>query len=77
MKTPLHVLGEYNGTKSELYEINTKSLGLVLAHFAFIIIILVHVVNINQYKYMQKAGKPENDAGFLKVIVIAAVHVAS
>ena len=25
-------------------------------------------------KYMQKAGEPENDAGFL---IIAAVHVAS
>ena len=26
---------------------------------------------------MQKAGEPENDAGFLKVIVFAAVHVPS
>ena len=51
----------------------------VSAHFALIIIIVVHVVKhqtvIN--KYMQKAGEPENDAGFLKVIIIAAVHVAS
>ena len=28
-------------------------------------------------KYMQKAGEPENDAGFLQVIIIAAVHVYS
>ena len=32
-------------------------------------------ISIN--KYIQKAGEPENDAGFLKVIIIAAVHVAS
>ena len=45
------------------------------------IIIAVHVVKhqsvINKYRYMQKAGEPENDAGFHKVIVISAVHVAS
>ena len=28
---------------------------------------IVHVVKIDQlYKYMQKVGEPENDAGFLK-----------
>ena len=32
---------------------------------------------VNKYMYMQKAGEPENDAGFLKVIIIAAVCVAS
>ena len=43
-------------------------------HFsAFFIIIVVHVV-ISNNKYMQKAGESENDAEFLKVIV---VHVAS
>ena len=36
------------------------------------IIIVVHVVK-HRNKYMHKAGEPENDAGFLKVI---AVHVA-
>ena len=44
LKTSLHVLGEHNGTKTELYRTNTKSQGLVPAHFALIIIIVVHVV---------------------------------
>ena len=45
------------------------------------LIIVVHVVKHQSVinKYMQKAGEPiyiapENDAGFLKVIRIAAVH---
>ena len=38
-----HVLGEHNGMKTELYQTNTKSQGLVPAHFALIIIV-VHVV---------------------------------
>ena len=67
MKTPLYVLDEYNGTKTELYQTNDKSQGHVPAHFALIIIVV----------RLQKAGEPENDGGFLKVIVIAAVHVAS
>ena len=50
----MHVLGEHNGTKTELYRTNAKSQGLV------------PVIN----KYVQKAGEPENDAGFLKVIII-------
>ena len=62
---------------TELYRNNAKSQGLVPALFALIIIIVVHVVKhqlvIN--KYMQKVGEPDNDAGFLKVIIIAAVHV--
>ena len=70
----MHVLGEHNGTKTELYRTNAKSQGLVPAHFALIIIIDVHVYSKNQLvyinKYMQKAGEPENDAGFLK-------HIAS
>ena len=43
------------------------------------IIIVVHVVKHQSVinKYIQKAGEPENDTGFLKVIIIAAVHVAS
>ena len=64
-------------TYTEVYRINTESQGLVPAHFALIIIIAMHVVKhqsgIN--KYMQKAGEPENDAGFLKVIIIVLFHV--
>ena len=61
--------------KLEFYRTNTntKSHGLVPAHFALIIIIVVHVVKHQSVlinTYMQKAGEPENDAGFLK-------HVAS
>ena len=37
-------LGEHNGTKTELYRTNAKSQDLVPAHFALIIIIVVHVV---------------------------------
>ena len=44
LKTSLHVLGEHNGTKTELYRTNAKSQGFVPAHFALIIIIVVHVV---------------------------------
>ena len=41
----MHVLVEHNGTKTEFYRTNTKSQGLVPAHFALIIIIIVvHVV---------------------------------
>ena len=50
-----------------VYRTNTKSQGLVPAHFALIIIIVVHVyskTSISTNKYMQKAGEPENDAGF-------------
>ena len=71
----MHVLGELNGTKTEFYRTNTKSQGLVLAHFALIIIIAVHVVKhqsaLIKY-YMQKAGEPENDAGFLKLKSVAS-----
>ena len=57
LKTSLHVLGEHNGTKTELYRTNTKSQGLVPS---MIISIVVHVysktsISIN----MQKAGAPE------------------
>ena len=44
LKTSLHVLGEHNGMKTEFNRTNTKSQGLVPAHFALIIIIVVHVV---------------------------------
>ena len=37
MKTPLHVLGEHNGTKTELYRTNAKNQDLVPAHFALTI----------------------------------------
>ena len=42
---------------------NAKSQGLVPAHFALIIIIVVYVVksSISNNKYMQKAGELEND----------------
>ena len=52
----MHVLREHNGTKTEFYRTNTKSQGLVPAHFALIIIIIfVHVVKhqsvlINTYR---------------------------
>ena len=50
----MHVLREHNGTKTEFYRSNTKSQGLVPAHFALIIMIVVHVHNktsiiINEY----------------------------
>ena len=55
-------MDEHNGTKTVLYRTNAKSQDLVPAHFALIIIIIVvHVV-----KHIQKAGEPENYAGFLK-----------
>ena len=60
-------------TKSELYRSNDKSQGLAPAYFALIIIIVVHVyskTSISINKYVQKAGEPENDAGFPK-------HIAS
>ena len=59
--------------QTELYQTNAKSQGLVSAHFALHVIVIKHQSVIN--KYMQKAGEPENDAGLLKVIIIAAVHV--
>ena len=43
LKTCLHVLGEHNGTRTELYLTNAKSQGLAPAYFALIIIIVVHV----------------------------------
>ena len=53
----MHVLREHNGTKTEFYRTNTKSQGLVPAHFALIIIIIVvHVVKHQSVlirKYMQ------------------------
>ena len=40
----MYILHKHNGTKTEFYRTNTKSQGLVPAHFALIIIIVVHVV---------------------------------
>ena len=57
--------------KTELYRTNAKSHGLVPAYFALIIIIVVHVVKHQSVlinTYIQKAGEPEDDAGFLKYI---------
>ena len=68
-----------------MYWVNTMARKLsstkkfVPAHFALIIIIIivVHVViKINTCR-RQESLVPENDAGFIKVIIIAAVHVAS
>ena len=69
VKISMHVLCKHNGTKTEFYRTNTKSQGLVPAHFALLIIIVVleyskKSISIN--KYMQNVGEPENDAGFLK-----------
>ena len=55
LKTSLHVLGEHNGTETELYRTNAKSQDLAKAYFAMIIIIVVHVVKhqsvlINTYR---------------------------
>ena len=47
----------------------TPKSGPCSAHFALTIIIVVHVyskTSISINKYTQKAGEPENDAGFLK-----------
>ena len=66
LKTSLHVLGERNRTKTELYRTNTKSQGLVPAYFALIIIIVVHVVK-HQSVLINTCGEPENDAGFLSI----------
>ena len=62
LETSLHVLGEHNGTKTEFYRTNTKSQGLVPAHFALIIIIVVHVVykNINQYILINTCRRQES-----------------
>ena len=76
-KHTIHVLGEHNGTKTELYRTNTKSQGLVPAYFDNYYCCACSKTSISINKYMQKTGEPENDAGFLKVIIIAAVHVAS
>ena len=57
LKTPLHVLGEHNSMKSELYRSNTTSQGLVSAHFALIIIIVVYVIK-HQLVYNCKQSKP-------------------
>ena len=51
----------------------------VPTHFTLIIIIVVHVVkhqSVNTCR-RQVSLAPENDPGFLKVIIIAAVHVPS
>ena len=51
-------------TKTELYQTNTKSQGLVPAYFALIISIVVHVVK-HQSILINICRRPENDAGFL------------
>ena len=39
----MYILGEHNDTKTELYQTNAKSQGLVSAYFTLIIFIVVHV----------------------------------
>ena len=46
----MHILGEHNGTKTEFYRTNTKSQGLVPAHFALIIIIIIFVVHVVKHQ---------------------------
>ena len=46
----MHVLREHNGRKTEFYRTNTKSLGLVPAHFALIIIIIIIVVQLVKHQ---------------------------
>ena len=46
----MHVLGEHNGTKPEFYRTNSKSQGLVPAHFALIIIIIIIVVHVVKHQ---------------------------
>ena len=55
-------------SKTELYRTNDKSQGLAPAYFALIIIIVNYYccTSISINKYIQKAGEPENDAGFPK-----------
>ena len=42
----MHILGEHNGMKTVFYRTNTKSQGLVPAHFALIIITIIAVVHV-------------------------------
>ena len=67
----MHVLGEHNGTKTEFYQTNTKSHGPCSSIFCIdnYYCCACSKTSISN-KYMQKAGEPENDAGFLK-------HIAS
>ena len=69
----------HNGMKTELYQTNANVCSSTFCidnyYCCACIIIVKHQSVIN--KYMQKAGEPENDAVFLKVIIIAAVYVAS
>ena len=58
-------------TKTELYRTNNKSQGLALAYFALILLLCMYIyskTSISINKYIQKAGEPENDAGFPKHI---------
>ena len=60
----MHVLGEHNGMKTELYRTNATSQGLVPAHIVLIIYCCAcSKTSISINKYMQKAVEPENDAG--------------
>ena len=67
--------------KTELYRTNAKCQGLCPAYFVLILLLFCiynySKISISVNKYMQKARESENDTGFLNVIIIAAVHVAS
>ena len=58
--------------KTELYRTNTKSHGLVPACFAFdnYYYCACSKASISINEYIQKAGEPEDDAGFLKHIAM-------
>ena len=60
----MHVLREHNGTKTEFYRTNTKSQGLVPAHFALIIIIIESVDSIS---------RDEQDASLTQYITNAGI----
>ena len=59
LKTYLHVLGEHIDTKTEFYQTNAKSQGLVPAYFALIIIIVVHVVK-HQLAFINTCRRQES-----------------
>ena len=66
LKTSLHVLGEHNGTKTELYRTNTKSQGLVPS---MIISIVVHVVKHQSVLICRRQGSLRMMLGSPSIII--------
>ena len=54
----MHVLGEHNGTKTELCPTNAKSQGLVPTHFALIIASEAFLANTTIIKVFLRCGEP-------------------